>query len=110
MTAGELARELLEYFGPSGEHWVQRRLTNGLSGAEGKRCFHGAVTEIVLGRPQYSDRLDLVVAPFAEKVREQHPRPYHSIARRPMHVMESFNDASTWEEFQAILEKVAAGE
>jgi len=116
MTAGELARELLDYFGPEGEHWLQGRLTNRLSGAQGKRCFHGAVAEIVLGRPQYaSDTLGGLVAPFLVKVHEQYPQYPHETIRypaisRPMMEMESFNDLHPFGDLRVILEKVAADE
>jgi hypothetical protein len=49
MTAGALARELLEFFGPEGERWIQGHLFDGQ-----KRCFQGAVSQILLGVTQYA--------------------------------------------------------
>jgi hypothetical protein len=104
MTAGELARELLEFFGPNGTRWIQRKLVS----PEGM-CFHGAVSDILLGQPQYVIKaLASVAEPFAGKVREQYPGQVY--ASQPMWLMIDFNDSHTWDELRAILEKVAADE
>jgi hypothetical protein len=104
MTPGDLARALLEFFGPNGARWIQRKLYS----PEGM-CFHGAVTDILLGRPQYVIKaLESAAEPFAEKVREQYPG--RVLPRHPMRLMIAFNDNHTWDELRAILEKVAADE
>jgi hypothetical protein len=108
MTSGELARELLEFFGPEGERWGQGHLFDGQ-----KWCFQGAASLILLGSTQYADtQLTPATEPFAAKVREQYPAflsQYHP-AFRPMALMERFNDNHSWDELRAILEKVATDE
>ncbi len=108
ITPGELAAELLDLFGPDGDHWRKCQLYR-----LGSWCFQGAVTQIVLGKPTYADSLlDHLVRPFADAVLAQFPTRRISDVPHPWMIMEDFNDhpLTGWEDMQLILEKVAAND
>ena len=80
MTAPEIAKKLLELFGPNGLHWYKRQ---GYYDGTGKRCLGGGLMALGLSL----EALDQFIF--------------------PCQTIESFNDRRSWPEIKSWLEGIA---